>query len=194
MFRRAVLPTTSSSNTSLPPHLDGSDSHNDWSETIRQMEDIVFPAIRQRRDKSNDEMKRRHDASHKLVSFKVGSYVMVKDTKPSSKLAPRFEGPFKVVHCSRGGAYLLQDTDGTILQRTYAPSQMLSIPTQYKNVPSDNVFVVRAFSAIDGATTSSTLSGGKDPSFFDLSVISNYFKSVSNASSTSTSTSAQSAS
>ena len=54
---------------------------------------------------------------------------MAKDVTRSGKLAPFFEGPFKVARRNKGGAYLLLDHDGVLLNRNYAPSQLLAVPS-----------------------------------------------------------------
>ena len=41
-----------------------------------------------------------------------------------SKLQPRYEGPFKVLRCNKGGAYILEDNTGALLPRNFAPSAL----------------------------------------------------------------------
>jgi hypothetical protein len=58
----------------------------------------------------------------KLRSFKVGDLVLRKVTLATrdpveGKLAPNWEGPYKVISCQRPGAYYLEDSMGKILPR-----------------------------------------------------------------------------
>jgi hypothetical protein len=57
-------------------------------------------------------------------SFKVGDLVLRKvtlTTKDSDegKLAPNWEGPYKVISCQRPGAYYLEDLAGKVLLRPW---------------------------------------------------------------------------
>ncbi|KAG0034102.1 hypothetical protein BGZ83_004229, partial [Gryganskiella cystojenkinii] len=53
-----------------------------------------------------------------------GARVMVLDVDPSSTLAPKYEGPYKVIRKNAGGAYLLSDGDGQVMKRAYLPSHL----------------------------------------------------------------------
>ena len=79
-----------------------------------------------------------------MVFFKVGSYVMALDSLRDYKLAPRYEGPFKVVRRNRGGAYVFMDHDNTLLHRNYAPNlnQLISVPTPTIPASDNDVFNV----------------------------------------------------
>ena len=122
-FRRAVFPDSEEAKST------SASSHDEWMEVVAQMEAVVFPAIRQRRDSYNKRMAERFDKSHRLQSFTDGSFVMARDDTRSGKFSPYFEGPYKVVKRNRGGAYLLLDHDGVLLHRAYAPAQLVSVPS-----------------------------------------------------------------
>ena len=126
-FRATALPSTSD-DAMIAPALSYDESIEKWLEVVSQMESVVFPAIRERRDASNARMVSRFEASNRLISFPIGSFVMAKDATRSGKLSPLFEGPFKVVKRNRGGAYLLLDHDGVLLNRAYSPSQLVGVP------------------------------------------------------------------
>ena len=49
--------------------------------------------------------------------LKTGAMVMVVDELKSTKTQPTYEGPFKVIRRNRGGAYVLEGTDGTTYTR-----------------------------------------------------------------------------
>jgi hypothetical protein len=57
-------------------------------------------------------------------SFKVGDLVLRKVTLATrdpvkGKLAPSWEGPYKVISCQRPGAYYLEDSTGKVLPRPW---------------------------------------------------------------------------
>jgi hypothetical protein len=57
-------------------------------------------------------------------SFKVGDLVLRKVTLATrdpfeGKLAPNWEGPYKVIRCQRPGAYYLEDSTGKALPRPW---------------------------------------------------------------------------
>jgi hypothetical protein len=59
-----------------------------------------------------------------LNEFPDGAKVMTLDPILGEKLSPRYEGPYTIVQRNAGGAYILKDGTGTLLDRTYAPSQL----------------------------------------------------------------------
>lgn len=68
-----------------------------------------------------------------ITRFPDGAMVVVRpDVNTGSKLTQRYEGPYKVVERTRGGSYRLAEGDGTLLRRSYAPSQlrMIQLPTE----------------------------------------------------------------
>ena len=44
-----------------------------------------------------------------------------------NKFEPTYEGPFKVIRRNKGGAYILQDTDGKTMHRNFTPSELKMI-------------------------------------------------------------------
>jgi hypothetical protein len=54
--------------------------------------------------------------------FHPGAYVMVMDDLRSSKMEPRYTGPYLILRRNKGGAYILKANDDTEIKR--APSQM----------------------------------------------------------------------
>ena len=118
------------------------DSFKNWRQVVSQMEPIVFPAIRERRDVSNARMVSLFASSHRSVSFPVGSHVMAKDMVRDGKLSPFYEGPYKVARRNKGGAYLLIDHDGVLLPRNFAPSQLVAVPSPSQEIPVAEVHTV----------------------------------------------------
>ena len=78
--------------------------------------------------------KYRLDAARKLAedkehvihdyNFKRGDLVLLRNTaiekSLNRKMRPRYLGPFVVLSCNRGGAYIVSEIDGTVLDRPIA--------------------------------------------------------------------------
>jgi ribonuclease HI len=87
--------------------------------------------LQERRDQAlvtqsayQERMARYFDKRVKPRSFKVGDLVLRKVTLATKdplegKLAPNWEGPYKVISCQRPGAYHLEDSVGKILPRPW---------------------------------------------------------------------------
>jgi transposase InsO family protein len=91
------------------------------------MYDTVYPAIRANMAAYQNRLIKNFDSSHHILpddTFPNGSYVMTIPDVRASKAEARYEGPFKVVHRTKGGTYQLLDSDGLLLPRKYAPSQL----------------------------------------------------------------------
>ena len=102
-----------------------------------------------------------------------------------------FEGPYKVVKRNRGGAYLLLDHDGVLLHRSYAPAQLVSVPSPAE-APADtsDIRTVKKILAhrkhgrgyewlVSWKGCDASQNIWKPASnFFDIDVITEYWKSV----------------
>ena len=111
---------------------------------LRIMQDIVYPAISEAvQEKQKKANKALTLLRGPVVDFAVGSWVMARDPRRKGKLAPIFEGPFKVMRRTTGGSYLLEDTDGTLLNRRFAPSQ-LTLITPPEEIIQATSYVVEA--------------------------------------------------
>ena len=96
------------------------------------MQEALFPGIAELVRSAQDAKKLSFDATHTLVDFPTGSYVMVSNYTRRRKLDPRFEGPFKIIGKS-GGSYTLEDNAGLLLPHNYPPSAL-------KLISSDPIF------------------------------------------------------
>ena len=87
------------------------------------MTSLVYPTI----SKSSAEFKnleggkrnKKGKHSGKLfnpLKLKTGGIVMTVDELKSTKTQPTYEGPLKIIRRNRGGAYVLEGTDGTFIQ------------------------------------------------------------------------------
>lgn len=110
----------------------GSDSHDsqvlltrdELEGRLRYMTDIVFPAVSGRSRSTQRYWKGKFDDRAKLVSYPEGALVMTVIERKTRGLDPEYEGPYKVMRRTRGGSYMLMDSDGKLLSRNYAPSQL----------------------------------------------------------------------
>jgi hypothetical protein len=98
-------------------------SDNQLLERLKDIQDILFPAVANKLKTSQDRMKSKFDRTKNLLgnSYPDGSYVMKRDATRSSTLQPYYEGPFKILKQTSGGSYVLQDSTGSLLPRNAAP-------------------------------------------------------------------------
>jgi hypothetical protein len=90
------------------------------------MSNVVYPVIYQK-GSSTKENDNTYFLNNKYVlknkePFPKGSYVMVLDTIRSAKHLPRYTGPYKVIRKNQGGAYILEDHDGS--QHKHPPNHL----------------------------------------------------------------------
>jgi transposase InsO family protein len=87
---------------------------------------FMYPEVRRRTEatvaKRTGAYNKRRGVS--LEPFPNGSYVMLRIAKRQSKLGQQYRGPFLVLRRTRGGSYVLQDTQGDLFPRNAAPSQL----------------------------------------------------------------------
>jgi hypothetical protein len=104
----------------------------------------VYPGIRLRIEERSKRMTSKFNKKRTIIEkIPIGSRVMTVDELRSTKFAPRYEGPFTIVECTSGGSYRLTDTDGALMGRSFAPSQLkvISSPNSDNNDDKD-VYVV----------------------------------------------------
>ncbi|KAJ3289199.1 hypothetical protein HDU79_004258, partial [Rhizoclosmatium sp. JEL0117] len=82
-------------------------------------------------------MRAKFDATHSVKDnrFQVGAYVMALPDTRNSKLEPRYEGPYRVVHATKGGSYQLLDADESLLSRRHSPQQLKLISAEVEFNP-----------------------------------------------------------
>ena len=112
-------------------------------ERWKAMHEIVYPATASGVRRKQEKRKLHFDEFHALLpNLPSGSYVMVKPSVRTSKLQPRYEGPYMVIRQNAGGAYILKDMDGLLLARSYAPEQLK--PLASKNISDERTWEVAA--------------------------------------------------
>ena len=110
---------------------------------LEHMQEIVFPALKDKVEAYNRIMKNKFDTTHRLIDFPEKSHVMVKVQSRGTKLAPAYEGPYTVLRKTTGGTYTLQDETGALMPRDYVPSE-LKLISQDEVVPIDELYELEA--------------------------------------------------
>jgi hypothetical protein len=91
------------------------------------MQKTLFPAIAEATSHIIDIMQKKFNSNNKIIDYPDNTYVMLIDKQRTSKSDPAHEGPFKIIHKNKGGAYELMNLDGTILKRHYTPNELIPI-------------------------------------------------------------------
>jgi len=130
MFGRA--PNEWKDYSKNPPELiplDSEEKRSKWKEHQDKMASLLLPAISQRVLKAKDEMVARLNNMKKALipkSITTGTEVYLVDPNKTNKWQPKYLGPYTVVRRSQGGAYVLKDTRGDILDR-HVPIDQLKV-------------------------------------------------------------------
>ncbi|KAF7727356.1 hypothetical protein EC973_007599 [Apophysomyces ossiformis] len=95
----------------------------DMEQRLQEMNEVVFPVIKEHTIKVTNEQKEKFDKKYKQVSFPDNSYVM-----------------------TQGGSYILKDERGDLMPKAYPPSA-LKLVSQEKPVSEDEIFKVEAIVA-----------------------------------------------
>jgi hypothetical protein len=88
---------------------------------LQKLTKVLFPAISEKVKAYN---KARIEQISKIRSFPEGSFVMAMNKTRNNKFEAAYKGPFKVLRRNKGGAYVLQDTDGNAMHRNFTPSEL----------------------------------------------------------------------
>jgi hypothetical protein len=70
-------------------------------------------------------------------SFPAGATVMIVDVNRQNKWEPKYVGPYTVVRRSYGGAYVLKDSEGDLLDRKVTADQMKLISKSKRQLDID---------------------------------------------------------
>ena len=118
---------------SATPFLNYVDAENkllDGAEVQRRLEfltHLVYPTIadssKTTKNLEGEKINQNVKKSGKLMNpLRAGAIVMTVDELKSSKTQQNFDGPFKIIRKNKGGAYVIEDRDGTTFTR--APNQL----------------------------------------------------------------------
>jgi hypothetical protein len=105
---------------------------------------VIWPAAAQRSESYSQQAYEQFIKSHRIrhEEFPAGAIVMRKVVERNSKAEPSFEGPYVVVRRNAGGAYLLRDRTGEVVQQK-APADQLRIVSLEGNLSSDSFTIER---------------------------------------------------
>ncbi|CEI98593.1 hypothetical protein RMCBS344292_12698 [Rhizopus microsporus] len=109
---------------------------------IKQMNEVVFPAIYEKTVEVIKKQKKDFDGKNKSFTFPNGSNAMIK-ARQHIKFGPRYTGPYEVIKMNQGDAYVLKELSGDILMRNYTPSELKLISMNEK-IPGQKVYEVQA--------------------------------------------------
>ena len=110
---------------------------------IKNMTEIVFPAIYERTLIVAGKQKKRFDATHKLVKIPEGAHVMIKVTEKGNKLDPNYIGMYKVKRITKGGSYVLENEKGQLEPKNFPPF-LLKMVSQDPIISTDDFYNVEA--------------------------------------------------
>ena len=113
---------------------------DDWNQYQRKIISVIYPAMSDRimslKLRQSDQINR----LHRLISpqsFPAGATVMMKDPVRQNKFEPTYIGPYTVIRRSRGGAYVLKDATGDLLDRHVPADQMKLIARRRRPIDTD---------------------------------------------------------
>jgi hypothetical protein len=138
MFGRKLNEFADYSNEDIKKEM----TEEEIQERIKQMNEVVFPAIYEKTVEVIKKQKKDFDGTNKSFIFPNGSHVMIK-VRQRTKFGPRYTGPYEVIKMNQGGAYVLKDLSGDILTRNYTPSELKLISMDEK-IPEQEVYEVEA--------------------------------------------------
>ena len=91
-----------------------------YIQRLEYFAETIFPAVNEK-TKAYIAQRFKDD---KTVIFPDGAFVMTTNKNKKNKLEAQYEGPYMIIRRNKGGAYILQDTDGTVMPRNYTPSEL----------------------------------------------------------------------
>jgi transposase InsO family protein len=100
---------------------------DDWNAYQREVISVIYPAVSDRIMSRKLRQSERINRTHRLISplsFPTGATVMLKDPVRQNKFEPMYTGPYTICRRSRGGAYVLKDATGDLLDRHVPADQM----------------------------------------------------------------------
>ena len=112
----------------------------DWSQYQRKVLSVIYPAMSDRIMSLKQRQSAEIDRMHRLISphsFPSGATVMIKDPVRQNKFEPTYVGPYTIIRRSRGGAYVLKDATGDLLDRHVPADQMKLIARRRRRIDTD---------------------------------------------------------
>ena len=172
---------------------------DDWKQHQEKIASLIYPAVSDRIKSGKDKMMQALNKHRRLLlpsSFSTGSTVMIIDPQRNNKFEPKYIGPYTIVRRSHGGAYVLKDPTGDLLDRKVPPDQIKLVSKSRRRVNNDHpIFVVEKIISHRGSAESyeylvhwkgySEDENTWEPasSFLDHSVIKRYWQTIKQSSS-----------
>jgi transposase InsO family protein len=141
-------------STALSWPISQDDLHT-WQLHQKKCMDELFPVIRQRIQKNQQQYSNSFNARKKMAKLlQPDTVVMITDVHRSNKNEPRFVGPYVIVSRQEEGSYLVKDSAGAILKRSIPIQQMkvLSLIKESDLQDSYGVDFISAHRKKDGKT------------------------------------------
>ena len=113
---------------------------NDWNQYQRKVISLIYPAMSDRIKSRKLRQSDQFNKTHRLITpqtFPTGATVMIKDPVRQNKFEPTYIGPYTIVRRSRGGAYVLKDATGDLLDRHVTADQMKLIARRKRRIDKD---------------------------------------------------------
>jgi hypothetical protein len=121
-------------------------SLEDWKAHQQKIVSLIYPAISDKIKSAKDKQTQSLNKQRRLLlpsSFPAGSTVMIKDVDRTNKFEPTYVGPYTILRRSRGGAYVLKDATGDILDRHVPPDHIKLVSKSKRKLDVDNpIYVV----------------------------------------------------
>jgi hypothetical protein len=169
---------------------------DNWNQYQRKVLSLIYPAMSDRIMGLKLRQSEQFNRNHRLISpqtFPSGATVMIKDPSRQNKFEPSYIGPYTIIRRSRGGAYVLKDATGDLLDRHVPADQMKLIARRKRRIDTDQpIYEVQSILDHRGSTGSYEYlvqwKGYDNPtdnswepasSFLDDSVIQSYWASHS---------------
>lgn len=113
---------------------------DNWNQYQRKVLSLIYPAISDRIMGLKLRQNEQFNKHHRLItpqSFPTGATVMIKDPSRQNKFEPTYIGPYTIIRRSRGGAYVLKDATGDLLDRHVPADQMKLIARRKRRIDKD---------------------------------------------------------
>jgi hypothetical protein len=113
---------------------------DNWNQYQRKVLSLIYPAISDRIMGLKLRQNEQFNKHHRLItpqSFPTGATVMIKDPSRQNKFEPTYIGPYTIIRRSRGGAYVLKDATGDLLDRHVPADQMKLIARRKRRIDND---------------------------------------------------------
>lgn len=167
---------------------------DDWKVHQEKIASLIYPAISERIKSGKDKMMKAMNEHRRTLlssSLPVGSTVMIIDPHRQDKFEPKYIGPYAIVRRSHGGAYVLKDPTGDILDRKVPADQIKLVSKKKRDIDDSRpIYIVEKILAHRGTPDryeylvkwkdfdegNNTWEPGS--SFLDHNVIRDYWKSI----------------